>query len=71
MSDLKLQQSQKTQEFMGITIQIQKSGAYILSPGASKLSTVLGGLLAATPAVQEAWNTERALKFHEKASPFL
>ena len=48
MSDLKLQQSQKKQEFTGITIQVQKSGAYILSPGASKLSTVLGGLLAAT-----------------------
>ena len=41
----------------------------MISPGASKLNTVEGGLLAATPAVQEAWNTERALKFLEKASP--
>ena len=40
----------------------------MISPGASKLNTVEGGLLAATPAVQEAWNTERALKFLEKAS---
>ena len=56
MSDLKLQQHQNIEEFIGNTLKAQKSLACMISPGASKLSTSLGGLLAATPDCQGAWD---------------